>query len=178
MVDENRNVLEDEDEEDWRTMEKHPYKTFTHRMAETTPENKSYYSAIKNELLSYKKVNDRFSRKCESFRSGRMLLAKIVLVGKTLRLYLALNPADYEFNVFYHRDESDKKAYEEVPLMVKLKSERGVKKAKRLIAAVMAKIDTQKKAKYTEIDYSVVFNEIVENNESDEAEGESLSQIA
>jgi hypothetical protein len=62
--------------------------------------------------------------------------------------------------------------------MVKLKSERGVKKAKRLIAAVMAKIDTQKKAKYTEIDYSVVFNEIVENNESDEAEGESLSQIA
>jgi hypothetical protein len=176
MVDENRDVLVDENEEAWRTMEKHPYKTFSQRMADTTPENRAYYSEIKNELLSYKKVNDRYSRKCESFRTGRTLLAKIVLIGKTLRLYLALDPKDYEFNVYYHHDESDKKAYEEVPLMVKLQSDRGIKKAKRLIAALMEKAGCDKKTKYVEIDYSQTFDDVIE--EEDDDESADLSEIA
>lgn len=142
---------------DWRSMGTKYYKPFTERMAEASEENRAWYSEIKNELCSYKKVKDRTSRKCESYRAGRKLLAKVMIIGKTLRLYLALDPAAYEFSMYHHRDMGDKKSFAEVPMMVKVKSPRGVKKAKRLIGELMQSLQIEKNPGYAEKDFSASF---------------------
>ncbi len=94
---------------------------------------KNYFLRIHNELISYKKVNSRLSYKCMSYRYGRKLLAKVSVRGKTLNLYLALKASEYNENVYHQKDVSDKKAYEAVPFRVKVKSDRGIKNAIKLV---------------------------------------------
>ncbi len=59
------------------------------------------------------------------------------IIGKTLRLYVALNPDDYIDSPIPTRDASDKKSYQKVPLMIKVKSNLSLKRAKLLISHTM-----------------------------------------
>ncbi len=99
--------------------------------------SKDYFYAIHNELLSYKKVRDRLSFKGISYRLGRKLLAKVTIRGKTLKLNLALNVNDFNKNVYFQKDLSNLKTYQDVPFSVKVKSERGKKNALKLIESLM-----------------------------------------
>ena len=108
-------------------------KTFEERMREADEQTKNNYEEIKDEFLSYKKVKSRVSKKCDSFRIGRKLLAKIIVRGKSLKCFLALDPNAYEITVFHHRDSSEKRAYAEVPMTMRVRSPRSVKNVKRLI---------------------------------------------
>lgn len=111
-----------------------------------------YFNAIYNEFISYRKINPRISQKCVSFRFGRKLIAKLSIRGKTMKFYLALDMADFNEKVFFQKDSSDVKAYEEVPFTVKVKSDRGCKNALKLVAAVTEKAGTAKKRTYTPVD--------------------------
>ena len=95
---------------------KTPAKTFIEKMLESSEQNLYYYNTLKNELLSYRKIRCRVSKKCESYRLSRELQAKLVMSGATLKLYLSLNPADFDENVYYHKDMSHKKSCETVQL--------------------------------------------------------------
>ena len=53
--------------------------------------------------------------------------------GKTLCLFLALDPDDYPITVFHQRDRGNVKAYVDTPMMVRVKSELGLERAFRLI---------------------------------------------
>ena len=70
--------------------------------------------------------------------------------GITLKLFLALNPTDFDTNVYFHKDMSQNKAYEETPLMIKLRSKRSVKKAIELITKLMENKEISKKSRYQE----------------------------
>ena len=111
-----------------------------------------YFDTIYNEFISYRKINPRISQKCVSFRFGRQLIAKLAIRGKTMKFYLALNVADFNENIFFQKDSSDVKAYEEVPFTVKVKSNRGCKNALKLIGAVTEKVGSVKKRTYTPVD--------------------------
>ena len=92
-----------------------------------------YYTEIKNELLSYKGVKSRISWSKESFKRGRVHLAKMDVKGKALYLYLALDPkalegTKYKFTL----------AKGDCPVLLKIKSERKKKYALELIAQLMA----------------------------------------
>lgn len=150
---------EDEDDEDelastefspdgdaFALMRKRSTKTFADRLAEADEQTKANYEEIKNELLSFKKVKSRMSRKCESYRVGRVLLAKVMFSGKSIKCYFALEPAAYETSVFHHRDVSEKKSYVDVPMLVRVRSNRSVKNAKRLVAEVAEKNELVKKS--------------------------------
>ena len=116
-------------------------KTFDERLAEAEEETRAIYEEIKAAFLAHKKVKERQSKKFVSFRKGRNLLAKVVLRGKSFNVFLALNPEEYAETVYHHKAKGDKKAYELVPMMVRVRSPRSIKKAKRLIADVVAKAD-------------------------------------
>lgn len=110
---------------------------FAEKMAVTTDENKENYDIIKNELLSYG-VKSRLSHGGDTFRLKREEYAMITLVGKNLKLYLALNPDNYVGSTIPTKDESGKKRFKEVPTMLRIKSKLSVKRAKILIADLMS----------------------------------------
>ncbi len=114
-------------------------KTFEEKLSEADEIIKEGYENIRAELLKYKKVNLRLSKKAVSFRNGRTLIAKMTIVGKTLRVYLALNPAAYETSKYFQRDVADKKSYAEVPMLMRVKSGRAIKKTVKLITDLAEK---------------------------------------
>ena len=115
-------------------------------------EAKNYYSEIKNRILSYKGVKARMSWKHESFNKGRTQLFKLKIRGKTVCLYCALNPEEFEVTKYFHKAVSAK-AYEKVPMLVKIRSERALARAKRLIDKLMADQQISQNGAYTSLDY-------------------------
>ena len=113
-------------------------KSFTARLIQSDDTVKAAYEFIKNELLSYKKVKSRMSWNNETFKAGRIPCAKLAIRGKTLWLYLNLNPEDYRESKYFFTDFSDKSKYRDVPFGMKIKSERSKKHASELIADMMA----------------------------------------
>ena len=63
----------------------------------------------------------------------------MVVAGKALKLYFALDPKDYKDSTFPIGDASNKGLYKEIPLVFKVKSELSVRRAKQLIADAAAK---------------------------------------
>lgn len=116
-------------------------RSFIARIIQGSDDVKRYYGEVKNALLSYKKVNSNVAWGAERFNKGRETIAKFKIRGKTLCLYLALDPNDYAVSVYHHADVSDNKSMHGTPMMVKIKSPRGVKKAIRLIDEMLAKRD-------------------------------------
>ncbi len=110
-------------------------KSFKARLIQSQDELKNYYNILKNELLSYKKVKSRISWNYESLNAGRNKIAKFNVRGKTLKLYLALDPDDYA-ETKYKVERSDSKRYEEVPCMYRITNPRRLKYAIDLISTV------------------------------------------
>ncbi len=127
---------------------------FLAKISQLDEEKKGYYSEIKNYILQYKKVSVRASWACETFNNRRVPRARMAVRGKTLVLFLALDPKEYENTKYYPRDMSGTKKFAETPMMVKVKSERGLKYAKELLDIVMA--DLIKDEKYVEADYKII----------------------
>lgn len=123
------------------------------KMLATNNFNKYIYSEIKNKLLSYRKVKSRITKTTENFKQGRILLAKVSLVGKSLRLYLALDPNDYDVKRFRHKDVSAKRKYALVPMMVKVKNESGLKRAMQLIDNLVSQKGLLPRRRFETVDY-------------------------
>ena len=108
-------------------------RSFIARIIQSNDEYKQYYGEVKHALLSYKKVNSNVAWGAERFNKGRETIARMKIRGKTLCLYLALDPTAYKTSVYHHLDVSDNKSVAGTPMMVKIKSNLGVRKAIRLI---------------------------------------------
>lgn len=100
---------------------------------------KELFVEIANHILSFDGVNGRMSWRNLSFNKGRKTLAKLALRGKTLWLYLALDPKEYVDTKYHGEDHTDSKRYEKTPYSVKIKSGRGLKYAKALVDILMEK---------------------------------------
>ena len=136
---------------DWRktTSYTNYKKSFLARIVLAPDDVQERYNALKNALLSYKKVNARTSWSYESFKSGRKQLAKFAIRGKTLCLFLAIDPgplmADSKYNV---SDESASKKFETVPCRLRLTSKRSVKWGLELIEMLAAREGLVKNPKF------------------------------
>ncbi|MCM1367798.1 MAG: hypothetical protein NC184_03190 [Roseburia sp.] len=117
-------------------------KPFQVKLIQAPDEAKDFYSQLKNELLSYKKVKSKASKSYESYTIGRNQLAKLVIRGKTLCLYLALDPDDYA-ETKYKVERSESKKYSEVPCLYRIKSMRRVKYAAELIKTLCEKFGAE-----------------------------------
>ncbi|MDE7164237.1 MAG: hypothetical protein K2O04_02280 [Clostridiales bacterium] len=112
---------------------------FSVKLIQATDEAKERYSYLKNILLSYKKVKSKVSKGYDAFSCGRNQLAKLVIRGKTLCLYLALDPDDYE-DTKYRVERSQSKKFAETPCLFRIKSQRRLGYAEELIAQLCEKL--------------------------------------
>ncbi|MBQ6920541.1 MAG: hypothetical protein IJQ72_01425 [Bacilli bacterium] len=126
-------VKEEEEESKKKSAPRIP---FAEKMVKADKELQDKYNEIKNEILAYG-VNSRVSIACDTFRLHRKAYVKINIVGKTLKVYFALRPKDFVDSPIPVMDASDKVAYEEVPALLKVKSNLSVKRAKELVRLAM-----------------------------------------
>ena len=117
------------------------YRTsFMSRFIQAEERIQDYYSVVKNILLSYQNVKSRISWSHESFYNGKTSCAKLNVKGKTLVLYLALDPARYEGTKYRFTNVSDKPKYEKTPMKLKIRSDRALKYALELIVDMMSEL--------------------------------------
>ncbi len=117
------------------------------------PEKQARYNKIRNKLQSYKKIKQKFSKTVDSYRYAGELVAKVSVLGSTLRLHLALDPDSYDVEKYHHVDLSSKSKYIFVPFTLKLKGPKSVELALQLIEELMTGFDIPQNANYKEVDY-------------------------
>ena len=110
---------------------------FQERITSAEKEMKDNYNELKNDILAYG-VKSRVSNSGDTFRLHRKTYVKLTIAGKSLKLYFALNPEDYKDSTIPVADASEKNIYQEIPLIFKVKSGLSMRRAKQLIADVMA----------------------------------------
>ena len=111
---------------------------FAERLLKSDKELHDLYNELKNEILSYG-VKSRISAVGDTFRLHKKMYVRITVAGKSLKLYFALDPKDYEGSTIPVQDASNKEMYAEIPLVFKVKSGLSVRRCKDLIQAVMEK---------------------------------------
>ncbi len=127
-------------------------RSFTANLIQSNPQIKEYYNEIKNYILSFKGIKARTSWRCETYKKGRIQLFKMKIRGKMICLYCALDPNDYDSSKYFHKITTSK-AFANVPMLVRIKSDRGLKRAKALINDVMAKFFILPNDKAESVDY-------------------------
>lgn len=127
-------------------------RSFISNVIQGDEQMKEFYSELKNHILSYDGVKSRLSWKFDSYNRGRDQLFKIKIRGKTICLYLALDPNDYDVSK-YHHESIDAKIFEDVPMLFKIKSGLGLRKAKQLVDDTMAKFEIPQAEKPKFVDY-------------------------
>ena len=114
-------------------------KSFRAKLIQSSDKTKGYYGEIKNYLLAYSGMKNKISWSHERFYIGRHSYAKFAIAGKTLNVYLSLDPAELENSKYIYTDASEIKKYSDTPVRLKIRSDRACKWAKELIAVMMAK---------------------------------------
>lgn len=112
--------------------------SFIDRMIDADKDMQENYNILKNEILSYG-VKSRVSNSGDTFRLHKKTYVKITIAGKSLKLYFALDPKDYEDSTMPVQDAGHKGIYAEIPLVFKVRSELSMRRCKDLIQTVMEK---------------------------------------
>ncbi|MCR5741380.1 MAG: uL15 family ribosomal protein [Gammaproteobacteria bacterium] len=107
-------------------------KSFEAKLIQSSQELQTYYSTIKNQLLSFTKVKSKISWKYESFNLGKAKLAKLQIRGKYLVLYLNLDLSKYPKRKGIE-DSSKYKAFQDTPLTLRIKNQNRLNYAIELI---------------------------------------------
>lgn len=118
-------------------------KSFTARLSQADEIIKSYYSDLKNYILAYKGVKSRISWNFDTFNKGREKCIKLQIRGKSLYMYIALNPKDLD-EKYHIKDVSEMSRYASVPTMLRIKKPRSLKYAKELIDKLMENIGVER----------------------------------
>lgn len=116
-------------------------RSFRAKIIESAGAVKESYFALKNALLSYAGVNSQINWSNDRFFMAGETVARISVRGKTLCLYLDLDPAAYPASVYHQRAVGDTKQYEKTPMMVKVRSATALKRALQLVAILMERLD-------------------------------------
>lgn len=133
-------------------------RSFRARIIQSDDEVKEWYGTLKNAILSYDRVSSRISWKYESFAYRRNAVAKIFVKGKTLYLYLNLNPADYAETKYKLDDVAKIAQFADTPALYKLKSQKRIRYALDLIDDVCAKKLGSTKLDREPVDYYEPYN--------------------
>lgn len=136
-------------------------RSFTARLIQADDELKQWYTALKNDLLSYKKAKARMSWKRESYRFGRETVARLSFRGKTLCVCLPLDADEY-IGTKYKVEEIEVAPDEEKLCIYRIKNAKRLKYAMELIAVVMERLGATKNENFISEDYYVQYEESLE----------------
>ena len=130
---------------------KYVNKSFAQKMLLADEVIKDRYDELKNYALRFKRLKARISKKFDSINQGRLQFVKLSVAGKTLKLYLNMDINATEPK-FHCKDMRDKKTYEPVPVLLRIKSGRAVKYAKILIDQCAEIHGLKENKKFQEVD--------------------------
>ncbi|MCM1306944.1 MAG: uL15 family ribosomal protein [Bacteroides sp.] len=150
-------VLDDDDDdfleaivmEDDGTVRK-AYPNFRMRLKESSDKNREWYTAIKNLFCSQKGVTYRVYKRVEKIRYQGQVIAVIGIAKRSIKLWLALKPYEYDARRYHHKDVSDKPRFVEVPLYVRVSSDRALTRAEELILALFQEQGMEARKRYTD----------------------------
>lgn len=109
-------------------------RSFTSKLMQASDELKSYYIDLTNYALGYSKVKNRISWPSATLKCKSEKLATLTIKGKTLYVYLAMDPEVAKQTIKGTiKDVADKKRYQDVPTLFKVKSALSLRKAKILL---------------------------------------------
>ncbi len=154
-----------------------PAKSFGFKIVTADEITQDRYNELKNCAMQYKKLKSRVSKKFDSLNSGRTQFVKFGLAGRTLKVYLNLKLEDTEPK-FHCKDQSFKKPYVQVPVLIRVKSGRAVKYAKRLIAQSAEYVNLKPNPKYVPQDYIAQMEELYKANQAKGADVEVEDEAA
>ena len=161
-VDNNLNVISDEltalSNEAVKVKSDYVEKNFAQKILESEGEILSRYDELKNYILLYKGVKSRVSNDFDSFNMGRTQLFKLGYSTKSLKLYLNLEFDKVETRLKC-KDVSHKKAYAEVPVFLRIKSNRAMKNAKYLIDKVAERFELKENKRAVYVDSISILKE-------------------
>ena len=135
---------------------------FDEKVEKASPDLKRHYNEIKNVIMKYRNVHSRISKAGDSFRCKGQKYVYMTIIGKTLKVYLAVDPFSIDQNVYHHRDVSNKKKYQVTPTLLRVKSELSVKKTIKLIEVMFEDNMIDVKKKVEEKDYVQELLDILE----------------
>ena len=113
--------------------EKAEFVPFQARLAQADDFLRNAYNELKSEVLSYG-IKSRVSSTGDTFRLHKKEYVKMVVAGKYLKLFLALDPEDYKDTTYPFEDASKLGTRKDTPFVFKIKSGLSVRRAKVLIA--------------------------------------------
>ena len=132
-------------------------RSFKAKIIESDEEVKGFYFDLKNAFLSYSRISSQVSWSNDRYTFAGDTIAKVGVRGRTLCVYLALNPDEFPSSVYHQRFAGDTKMYEKTPMMVKVKSGVALKRAIRLVEMLMENLGAVKDDDRVPVDYSEEF---------------------
>ena len=111
-------------------------RSFAEKLELADDDLRNKYEELKAEAARYG-LKGRVSKSGDTYHLGRKNYLKIMIVGKTLRTYYALDPKEYAGSPIPVEDVSEKKAFADMPSMLRVKSNLSLRRAKTLLADMM-----------------------------------------
>lgn len=148
--------------------------TFRQRLHLSNDKVKQNYNQIVS-TLKFAKIKVKESKKHETYKIGKQSIALINIKGKTLNVYLALNPTDYEQTKYKFINSSEIKKFNLYPMRLKITSKRQAKWTCELIL----KLFNEKNIKYVikEITNQILNLDTNENTLSYNKNGDNIGGI-
>ena len=125
-------------------------RSFLARLALSDDGTRGYYAEIAKKLLGYEKVKSRVRWSGAAFNVGRTAFAKVAIAGKTLCLYLAIDPGAITGK--YKAKYAGAKKYEKTPAMLKIRSDGALRGAIKAIEACAAALGLIEKTEAGEVE--------------------------
>ena len=111
-------------------------RTFSEKLKKASPELRKNYKAIKQAAIDCK-LKGRISKTADTYHLGRKTYLKITIAGKTLKCYFAIDAKNYS-DTAIPLEISDKKAYQDTPTLLRVKSSLAVRRAISIISDMTA----------------------------------------
>ncbi|MDE7373428.1 MAG: uL15 family ribosomal protein, partial [Clostridia bacterium] len=144
---------------------------FRMRLKESSDKNREWYAAIKNLFCSQKGVTYRVYKRVEKIRYQGQVIAVIGIAKRSIKLWLALKPYEYDARRYHHKDVSDKPRFVDVPLYVRVGSDRALLRAEELILALFQEQSMEARKRYNdrsiqELIFTLKHNRLLTNKQN------------
>lgn len=115
-------------------------RTFGERLDAVSEQTNAWYAAIKDYISKITSFKPYFGKAAHTYRYKNKTVAKMTIKGKTLNLFLALEPKKFENTKYKFLDVSHVKEYETTPMRIKISSNRQARWACELVDAMKEEI--------------------------------------
>ena len=116
-------------------------RTFFEKLAVAPDYTKERFESVDEAIKSQSVLKLGAGKKVRAYKYKNCSAVKMYLRGKTLNLYLALDPKEFIDSKYKYTDASDTKKYSATPMRIKLTSNRQVKHAIELIRLLVEKLE-------------------------------------